>query len=67
MSTTRKHLGGTLPPNQELEEKMAAGRAATDEDLAAQRISFAVGNALNRENITTESVKRSTGSVRLRA
>lgn len=66
MNTTRRHAKVTLPPNRELEEKMAEGRAATENDLLAQRISFAAGNALRNEDITTETVKRSTDSIRLR-
>lgn len=67
MATTRKQFRGELLPNPELEEKMNTRRRATEADLEAQRVSFAVGNAMHVDGITEDSVRRSSGTVRLQA
>ena len=39
--------------------------SATEEELREQRISFAFGNAMGSETITKESVRQSSGHIRL--
>jgi acyl-coenzyme A synthetase/AMP-(fatty) acid ligase len=41
--------------------------AVTEADLQEQRLSFAFGNALNREFVTKDSVKYTSQHTRLRA
>ena len=40
-------------------------RTVTDEELREQRISFAFGNALNSNEITKDSVRKASQSIRL--
>lgn len=39
----------------------------SEAELHEQRVSFAFGNAMNDENITKDSVRRASESIRLRA
>lgn len=39
----------------------------SEQDLKEQRISFAFGNALNSDEITKESVRKTSESIRLKA
>lgn len=41
-------------------------RRVTEEELVEQRISFAFGNAMNREQITKDSVRTTSQRVRLK-
>jgi hypothetical protein len=63
----RKQFSGVAHPNANLLRILveSRNRAVTDEELREQRISFAFGNALNSSQITKESVRRASRSVRL--
>ena len=47
--------------------KAASEKEITETDLHEQRISFAYGNAMNSDNITKKSVRRSSQNMLLRA
>jgi len=60
----RKQFDNVPTPNRELTRLLANGRAATEEELREQRISFAFGNApVDAENITKESVRIASNSI----
>jgi hypothetical protein len=63
----RKQFLGVSETDPELQELLNAtkDRAATEEELHEQRISFAFGNALGSESITKESVREASERVRL--
>jgi hypothetical protein len=45
----------------------ARKRVVTEEMLHEQRVSFAFGNAMNSDNITKDSVREASQSIRIRA
>jgi hypothetical protein len=60
----RKQFDNVPTPNQELMRLLANGRAATEEELQEQRISFAFGNApIAADGITKESVRIASNSI----
>jgi hypothetical protein len=65
----RQQFFGTVKPDPELAKLLEASRniPATEDELRAQRISFAFGNAPqgSENRITKESVKRASESIRL--
>ena len=63
----RKQFLGVTQPNSDLLRILSESRnrSVTDEELREQRISFAFGNALNSNEITKDSVRRASLSVRL--
>jgi hypothetical protein len=62
----RKQFDNVPAPNPELLQLLANGRAATEEELKEQRISFAFGNApVDAENITKDSVRVASNSISL--
>lgn len=65
----RKQFTGSMIADVELLAllKAARTRELTEEDLREQRISFAFGNAMNTDEITKDSVRRSSKALRLRA
>lgn len=65
----RKQFIRRSAPNAKLLDLLAKASATqvSDEVLAAQRISFAYGNASDAENITKASVTAAAGRIRLLA
>jgi hypothetical protein len=62
----RKQFDNVPAPNPELLQLLANGRAATEEELKEQRISFAFGNApVDADNITKDSVRVASNSISL--
>jgi hypothetical protein len=63
----RKQFQNVAAPDPELLSLLAASRSRTitDDELREQRISFAFGNAPASANITKESVRLASGSIRL--
>ena len=62
----RKQFDNVPAPNPELARLLANGRAATEEELKEQRISFAFGNApADADDITKESVRIASNSISL--
>jgi hypothetical protein len=63
----RKQFDNVPTPNPELVRLLASGRAATEDELKEQRISFAFGNAPmdSEERITKESVRIASNSISL--
>ena len=60
----RKQFDNVPAPNPELMRLLANGRAATEEELQEQRISFAFGNApFDADSITKESVRIASNSI----
>ncbi|MGH9550810.1 MAG: hypothetical protein ACRD3W_15630 [Terriglobales bacterium] len=60
----RKQFDNVPTPNPELMRLLANGRAATEEELQEQRISFAFGNApIDADSITKESVRIASNSI----
>lgn len=65
----RKQFLATSKGDPELLRLIAKAResSVTEEDLQEQRVSFAFGNALNRDCVTKDSVRYSSLNTRLRA
>ena len=65
----RKQFINDSKANPELLELLqkAKGTAVTEADLQEQRLSFAFGNALNRDFVTKDSVRCTSQNSRLRA
>lgn len=65
----RKQFLSTTAVDEELMKLLEATRNidVTEDMLHEQRVSFAFGNAMNSENITKESVRNTSKSIRLRA
>lgn len=65
----RKQFLGDFGTDRELLELIASSRVlpVTEEELREQRISFAYGNAMEQEDITKESVRKTSMHIRLRA
>ncbi|WP_339857628.1 hypothetical protein [uncultured Nisaea sp.] len=65
----RKQFLGVGEADGELLEllKTAKQREVTEAELHEQRISFAYGNAMSSDEITKDSVRRSSENIRLRA
>ncbi len=63
----RKQFLGIPEVDPELQRLLDAtkDRVATEEELRAQRISFAFGNALGSESITKESVQEASEHLKL--
>ncbi len=63
----RKQFFGVADANPDLLRLLSESRnrAVTDEELREQRISFAFGNAPSSSQITKESVRRTSQSIRL--
>lgn len=63
----RKQFLGVAQANEDLLRLLSESRnrSVTDDELREQRISFAFGNALNSSQITKDSVRRTSHSVRL--
>jgi hypothetical protein len=63
----RKQFDNVPVPNPELIRLLSSGRAATEDELKEQRISFAFGNAPvgSEERITKESVRIASNSISL--
>jgi hypothetical protein len=63
----RKAFIGTPPSHPELDALLEVARAnpATDEQLQEQRVSFAFGNAPSGSQITKESVRTASKSMRI--
>lgn len=63
----RKQFQSNLQVDPEFQRVMqnARCRKVTEEELRAQRISFAYGNALNAEEITKDTVSDASRSIRL--
>lgn len=63
----RKQFLGVAQASAELLRRLSESRdqAVTEEELREQRISFAFGNAPHSSQITKESVRRTSQSVRL--
>lgn len=61
----RKQFDNVPEPNPELLQILANGRAATEEELQAQRVSFAFGNAPVDADSTKESVRIASNSISL--
>jgi hypothetical protein len=64
----RKQLQSSLRVKPELQRLLAEARnkEVSDDDLRAQRVSFAFGNAPADSKITKDSVQRASQSARLR-
>ena len=65
----RKQFLGNFSVDTELLALMEKSRAipVSEEELREQRISFAYGNAMGREDITKESVRETSMHIRLQA
>lgn len=65
----RKQFMDDHPVDEELAALIEASRAipVTEAELKEQRISFAYGNALERDDITKDSVRQTSMHIRLRA
>jgi len=65
----RKQFMDDHPVDEELAALIEASRAipVTEDELREQRISFAYGNALERDDITKDSVRETSMQIRLRA
>lgn len=65
----RKQFFGEIPVDEELAEMLdQLGEAeVTEDELHEQRISFAYGNALAWDEITKDSVRRSSENIRIRS
>lgn len=65
----RKQFLGASKGDAELIRLLAKARETevTEKDLQEQRVSFAFGNALNRDLVTKDSVRYSSEHSRLRA
>lgn len=65
----RKQFLTASKPNPELLRLIAAAKqqVVSEEDLQEQRVSFAFGNALNRDFVTKDSVRHTAQNTRLRA
>ena len=65
----RKQFITDSKPNQQLLELLQKARevSVSEADLQEQRVSFAFGNALNREFVTKDSVRYTSEHSRLRA
>jgi hypothetical protein len=63
----RKQFLGVSETDPELQRLLDAtkDRAATEEELREQRISFAFGNALGSESITKQSVREASERLKL--
>lgn len=63
----RRPFQTALTPDPETQELLARAkeRDVTEEELRAQRVSFAFGNAPADSGITKASVRRAAGRVRL--
>jgi hypothetical protein len=63
----RKQFDNVPTPSQELLQLLSSGRAATEDELKEQRISFAFGNAPvgSEDRITKESVRIASRSISL--
>lgn len=63
----RKTIMIPAPPRPELERLLEKARehTITDEELQEQRVSFVYGNAPIRSNITKESARTASRSMRL--
>ena len=64
----RKQFLAVGASDEELLKLLEAARAreVTEDDLHEQRISFAYGNAMDTDEITKDSVRRSSQNIRLR-
>ena len=65
----RKQFLAFKEADEELVTLLAAARErpVTDEELYEQRISFAYGNAMQTDEITKDSVRKASRTMRLRA
>jgi hypothetical protein len=66
----RKPFLGHIKTDPELQKLLEASRRApvTEDELREQRISFAYGNApANAKNITKDSVRKTSQSIKLRS
>jgi len=65
----RKQFLGDNEIDEDLEAALvkAKERPITEEELHAQRVSFAFGNAMNSKNITRASVEKASRCIRLSA
>lgn len=65
----RKQFLADFHADAELLKLMEASRAipVSEEELREQRISFAYGNAMERDDITKESVRETSMHIKLRA
>lgn len=63
----RKQFDNVPAPSEELVRLLSSGRAATEDELKEQRISFAFGNAPvgSEDRITKESVRIASQSISL--
>ena len=63
----RKPFLKSSEPDEELLNLLEATKenVLSEEDIREQRVSFAFGNALGSDNITKESVRRGSSSLRL--
>jgi hypothetical protein len=63
----RKPFLKSSEPDEELLNLLEATKenVLSEEDIREQRVSFAFGNALGSDNITKESVRRASSSLRL--
>ena len=63
----RKQFDNVPAPNPDLMRLLANGRAATEEELQEQRISFAFGNAprSSEARITKDSVRIASENIKL--
>jgi hypothetical protein len=64
----RKQFQSTLTVKPELKRLLAEARnkEVSDDDLRAQRVSFAFGNAPVDSKITRDSIERASRSIRLK-
>jgi hypothetical protein len=63
----RKPFLKASEPDQELLNLIEVSKehVVSEDDIREQRVSFAFGNALGSDNITKESVRRSSSSLRM--
>ena len=63
----RKQFLSAVPADAEFNELFsnAKQRKVTEEELHEQRVSFAFGNAPDSEEITKDTVRRTSASIRL--
>ncbi len=63
----RKQFMNRPTPNENLKKLLESKKLVevTEDELAAQRISFAYGNASGSENITKASVTAAAGKIKL--
>lgn len=64
----RKPFFGPAPSHPELDRLLERARTVqiTDEELQEQRVSFAYGNAPQSANITKESIREASKSLRMK-